>query len=122
MFAQNSILIAEDEPITAMELATQIEALDGRVVGPATTVAEALAILNRQQRPIVAAILDANLADRDVTPVALLLARRRIPFVIHSGTGIPGELARALPALRLVRKPALAHAVVAHLLATMAGD
>jgi DNA-binding response OmpR family regulator len=120
VFGQQSILIIEDEPLIAMDLASQIEVLDGRVVGPASTVAEALALLEEQ--PVTAAILDAKLADRDITPVGLVLAGRGIPFIVHSGAGIPKVLALALPSLRLVRKPAPAHIVIAHLLATMAGD
>lgn len=70
---------------------------------------------------VEAAILDANLADRDVTPVGLLLAERGIPFVIHSGVGIPSELSRAIPRLQLVLKPAPPYAVMANLLSMIAG-
>lgn len=68
---------------------------------------------------ISAAILDANLADRDVTPVALLLAQRGIPFVVHSSIGVPTELALALPSLPVVRKPEDPCVVVQRLLAEM---
>lgn len=82
--------------------------------------AEALALLNEQT--VAGAILDANLLDRDVTPVGKLLAELRVPFIVHSATGLPTELKCALPSIRLVPKPAPSYTVIAHLLATMAGD
>jgi DNA-binding response OmpR family regulator len=120
MLANQSILIVEDEPLVAMSLAIEIESLDGGVIGPASSVAQALHILERER--VSAAILDANLTDRDVTPVALVLARRRLPFVVHSAIGIPSELASALPRTRFIAKPAAPYMVIAHLLASMAGD
>jgi DNA-binding response OmpR family regulator len=120
MFENHAILIVEDEPLIAEELAMGGADLKGRVLGPVPTVAAALAILEHQE--VTAAILDANLQDRDVTPVGLLLARRHVPFIVHSGLGVPPELARAVPQLRLVLKPAAPHTVLAHLLATIAGD
>ena len=103
-----------------MELATVVEARGGTVIGPLQTVAGALAVL--EERSVAAAILDSNLADRDITPVALLLADRGVPFVVHSGVGLPAVLARALPGIRLVRKPALPQIVIAHLLDAMSTD
>ena len=85
-----------------MSLSMEVEDLQGLVVGPIATVAEALLIIDT--REVAAAILDANLADRGITPVALLLARRGIPFIVHSATGIPEELALALPALPFMCK------------------
>ena len=103
MLDRQTILIAEDEPLIAMNLALEVEALAGYVIGPAATAREALSLIGSCE--ISAAILDANLADRDVTPVALLLAERGIPFVVHSSLGVPDELARVLPALPVVGKP-----------------
>ncbi len=120
MFARQSILIIEDEPLIAMDLAAQIEVLDGRVVGPVSSVSDALTLLDEEA--VNAAIVDAKLTDRDITPVGLVLVERGIPFVVHSGGGIPAALKLALPSLRLVLKPAPARVVIAQLLATMAGD
>ena len=103
MLAQQLILIVDHEPAIAMGLRFAIEKFEGVVAGPVPTVSEALALLEVDR--IAAAILEANLADRDVTPVALLLAKRRVPFVIHSAVTIPTELRAVLPDLPLVRKP-----------------
>jgi DNA-binding response OmpR family regulator len=117
MLDRQAILIVEDEPLIAMCLTVEVEALAGLVIGPASTAREALALMD--SREISAAILDAHLADRDVTPVALLLAQRGIPFVVHSSLGVPDELALALPELPVVPKPEDPAVVVSCLLTTM---
>jgi hypothetical protein len=110
MLQRSPILIVEDEPLVAMDLAFEVESIDGVVVGPTATVAQALTILSDTE--VAGAILDANLADRDITPVALLLWERGIPFVLHSGKGVPAELAAIIPSLPNIAKPERASAVV----------
>lgn len=105
------ILIVEDQPLIALELCEIVESYDGRVVGPIASVAEALIRVDQEQ--IAGAILDANLADRDVTPLALHLIDRGTPVVIYTGTGLPDALARAHPELPMILKPARAITVLA---------
>lgn len=107
------MLIVEDEPLIAMCLASAVEDFDGVVVGPTATVAGAMEIIETIE--VAGAILDCNLADREITPVALLLWERGIPFVLHSAKGIPAELARKVPGLLMVPKPAEAAEVVKQL-------
>lgn len=107
------ILIVEDQPLIALELSEIVESFDGRVVGPITSVAEALIRVDQEQ--IAGAILDANLLDRDVTPLALQLIDRGTPVVIYTGTGLPDALARAHPELPMILKPARAITVLAAL-------
>jgi hypothetical protein len=114
------ILIVEDEQLVALDLALAIEHLDGCPVGPVGTVAEAFALL--ESAPVAAAILDANLLDRDVTPLAIALVEKSVPFVIHSGTGLPAELAAQHPSLPVIRKPARSTAVLAALLQRLSPD
>ncbi|MGX7953453.1 response regulator [Tsuneonella sp. HG249] len=97
-----------------MNLAFEVESIHGVVVGPTATVAQALTLLS--DTDVAGAILDANLADRDITPVAVLLWERGIPFVLHSGKGIPAELAEIVPGLKFIAKPEPAAAVVECLL------
>ncbi len=111
MFEQLPILIVEDEALVALSLSEAVRDFDGRVVGPVATVADALAMIDT--RTIAAAILDAQLLDRDVTPVALRLAEAGVPFVIHSGTGMPDGLAGSLPEVPVLMKPMPATIVVA---------
>ncbi len=114
MFREQPILIVEDEPFIAMTLADAVAELKGVVIGPLATVRETLEILDRQV--VAAAILDAELRDRDITPVALRLAYMGVPLVIHSGTGLPPAVAALRPDLPLIMKSASALTVVHRLL------
>ena len=98
------ILVAEDNALIAMDLADGLVAAGARLLGPFARVAGALQALEGSS--IDAAILDANLADRDVTPLATALLARGIPFIIYSGTGLPEAMRRWAPAITVVSKPA----------------
>jgi CheY-like chemotaxis protein len=102
--------VVEDESVIALDIADCVEAAGGRVVGPVPTVQEALTLL--ETAAVDAAILDGNLADRDVTPVALLLAARNVPIIVYSGLGLPGDLAASHPNIPLIKKPAPVSQVV----------
>lgn len=115
MLRGRPILIVEDEAIIALGLAAAVRDLGGTVVGPSTSVQHALALLGCND--VDAAIVDANLIDRDVTPLALELHRQDIPFVVHTAKGLPPELASALPDLLVVMKPTDAEHVVAQIAA-----
>jgi DNA-binding response OmpR family regulator len=117
MFEDRPILIVEDECYLALDLANAVEDWNGKVVGPAATIVEALALLDTEN--VAAAILDSQLTDGDVTPVALELAGRGVPFVIHTGTGLPPQLAASLPNVPLVMKPVRPLVVLACLLNEM---
>lgn len=114
------VLIVEDEALVALELAMAIEALDGRPVGPVATVGEAMALM--QTQTIAAAILDANLLDGEVTPLAVALGEKGVPFVIHTGTGLPDNLAEMMPDIPLIMKPAESIEVLAMLLQQVSAD
>jgi DNA-binding NtrC family response regulator len=105
------ILIVEDEAMIAMHLAVVVEDSDGEVVGPAASVAEALELIDAGA-VIEGAVLDGNLGDGDVTPVALKLVAAAIPVVIYSGVGIPPDLASIHPDLPVLQKPSAATQVV----------
>ena len=110
------ILIVEDEALVALDLAMAVEAAGGIVVGPATTTAEALALVadaRSRNKPIHAALLDGNLADRDVTPVVLHLYDYGVPMVVYSATGLPAEVAGLSTSIPWVQKPASTDRVVA---------
>ena len=77
------VLVVEDEAVVAMELTRVLTAAGAKVVGPVGTIEEALHLLDDQ--PIDRALLDVNLGGRLITPVALALSRRRIPFVYLTG-------------------------------------
>ena len=110
-----AILIAEDEPFIALDLATTIEDAGGRVVGPAATVKEALELL--EIHPVAAAILDVNLRDRDISPVAELLIARGVPVIFHTGLGVPDELRAKFPDLIVHLKPLIPEQLIRQLAA-----
>jgi hypothetical protein len=114
------ILIVEDEVFLALDLATAIEDIKGIAVGPVATVEAAMALV--QMTKVSGAILDANLLDGDVTPLALALIEMAVPFIIHSGTGLPSDLARQYPDLPIVSKPARSTVVLAALLQRISPD
>lgn len=140
------LLVVEDEYLVADEIRHDLEALGAHVVGPAPSLAGALAMLE-DDAAIDGAILDINLCGEMVYPVAGALHARHVPFVFWTGYADPAlpedfvatprlqkpssatELVRAL--LRDIGAPAPSKAPVladlylgpdgAHLLAVRAG-
>lgn len=95
------VLIVEDAVLLALELETGLAEAGAEVIGPAYELEEAMALLDR---PIDAAVLDANLNGRSVTPVAEALARRKVPFVFATGYGENGGAPGGFDA-PVIRKP-----------------
>ena len=79
------ILIVEDEVLIAMLLEQELCNAGADIVGPAASVAEALALIDAEQGALSAAVLDINLRGEMVLPVADRLARLRVPFVFTTG-------------------------------------
>jgi PAS domain S-box-containing protein len=96
-----NVLIVEDAVLLALELDTALSDAGAQVVGPAYELSEALDLLDR---PIDAAVLDANLNGRSVAPVAQVLADRGIPFVFATGYGEAGGSPAGFDA-PIIRKP-----------------
>jgi CheY-like chemotaxis protein len=110
------VLIVEDEYFVADDLVQAITQLGAEVLGPVPTRDEALDLLATVGK-IDLAVLDINLEDEVVYPVADLLAARGVPFLFATGYSralVPAEyqhvprwekpfnpqtLARALPKL-----------------------
>jgi CheY-like chemotaxis protein len=112
------ILICEDEPFIALDLAALVEDAGGEVIGPAASVREALDLL--RQGPVSGAILDVHLVDRDVTPVAVLLIDGGVPVVIQTGVALPPALRERYPALPVWSKPVRSERMIEHLARRMA--
>lgn len=99
----SAVLIVDDEPFIALDLAMAVEDAGGVVVGPAGSVREALGLLQRHQ--VTAAILDVNLSDGDVSPIVEILIARGIPLVFQTGVGLPRALKARYPGLLVYAKP-----------------
>ena len=80
-------MIVEDAVLLAMELEAGLIEAGALVVGSAAELGEAMAMLDR---PIDAAVLDANLNGESVAPLALALQNRGTPFVFATGYGERG--------------------------------
>lgn len=100
------VMVAEDQVFIALDLALAVEDAGGEVAGPVASVKDALALI--ETRPITGAILDSNLTDGDIGPVAARLLDADIPIIIQSGVGITPELAQRFPNLVVFIKPYVA--------------
>ncbi len=79
-----AILVVEDDYYVAEELCFGLREVDAKVLGPAPSVAEALAILTSHPRPD-AAVLDVNLGGEFSWPVVDALLARHVPVLLASG-------------------------------------
>jgi DNA-binding response OmpR family regulator len=95
-----AILVAEDEPLIALELKDLLEEAGAKVIS-APTVQRAL---EAAQRPaLAAAVLDHRLADGDACLVCEQLRARNVPVLIYTGSEL-GDL--TLPDACILAKPA----------------
>jgi DNA-binding NtrC family response regulator len=104
------VLIVEDEPFIALDLACAVEDAEGEPVGPAASVARALALIGSGR--IDAAILDVDLVDGDSVPVLEALAKLGVPVIVHTGIGLPPEAMQRFPAALVQTKPTPAPVLV----------
>lgn len=102
VFSGKRILLVEDEMLIAMVAADYLSDAGCEVVGPASTVENALQLIDSGR--IDAALLDGNLRGRSIESVAVALSQQGTPFAFVTGYG-----RRALPeAFReglLIEKP-----------------
>ena len=96
------VLIVEDEPFIALDLAFGVEEAGGVPLGPASSVAQALKLIENELPD--AAIVDVDLPDGKIGPVLAVL-RPRVPVVVHTGVGLPQALREAHPELQVCTKP-----------------
>lgn len=115
-----AILIVDDEPFIALDLALAVEDAGWSVVGPAGSVREALRLLDSSR--ITAAILDVNLSDGDISPVVDILAARGVPLIFQTGVGLPASLKARYPDLLVYAKPVMSDRLVEKLIGLIARD
>jgi CheY-like chemotaxis protein len=114
------VLVVEDESMIRMLLEGMLSDLGHSVVAEAGSIEEALSLAKEADFDV--AVLDVNLHDQAITPVAEVLVQRGMPFVFASGYGKRGvpEAYRHSPTLQ---KPfqveALAQAIEAALAKTV---
>jgi len=83
------VLVVEDEALIAMLMEDGLANAGAEVVGPAFSVDEALALIERVacNGGLSAAVLDMNLDGANVSPVADRLAALGVSFVFATGYG-----------------------------------
>ena len=109
MLSGKRILVAEDNDWIAAALIQTITDYRGIALGPAQTNVGALALIDDHPD---GAILDGNLLDGPITPVARALCDRSVPLVVFTGLGLPSELQRSHPDIPVVLKPSPYEAVI----------
>jgi CheY-like chemotaxis protein len=83
-----TILVVEDETLVAIMVQDMLEELGFAVLGPAGSVAAAFTLLDGAAP--AAAVLDCNLGQEKVWPIAERLQHERVPFVFSTGYGAAG--------------------------------
>ena len=79
------LLVVEDEYLIAADLTASLESLGVEVIGPAASVEEALSLVDNNSDRLDGALLDINLRNERVYPVADVLTARGVPFVFTTG-------------------------------------
>ena len=83
------VLVVEDESLVAMLLETNLEDMGCTPVGPASNIDDG-ETMARDTADLDAALLDVNVAGRQVFPVAEALKARGVPFIFSTGYGEGG--------------------------------
>ena len=83
LLQDRSILVVENEYLIAYTIQCELQNLGARVIGPVSSVKDALALLDSE--PVDGATLDVNLNDEKVFPVAEALTALSVPFVFMTG-------------------------------------
>ena len=106
------VLVIEDEALVAMLIEEMIHDSGGEMVGPASTVTDALALARDAQADV--ALLDLNLKGVLAYPVAEVLRGRGMPIVFASGYGADALVRRFQDCPMLDKpfdQPSLEHAI-----------
>jgi DNA-binding response OmpR family regulator len=103
----SAVLIVEDEPLIALDIAQAFERV-GALVTTTNTLRHALILVENDS--LTAAVLDHALSDGNTTSLCKRLNERSIPFVLYTGfSKLEGECAAGVH----VAKPANPDALVA---------
>ena len=105
-----NLLIVEDSFLAARTLVRIVESMGATVLGPAPSVAAALHLLDSST--CHGAILDVNLGDESVEPVAVRLEESGCPFFFLTGYASPVSLGPSFRSRLLLHKPVEAGALI----------
>ena len=100
---QPVILVAEDEALIALDLCDTMETAGYAVDGPFKDISSAM--LSFQKHKPDLAILDVELDDGNVFPLAEQLMAEDVPVIFHSGQLTPQEVSARYPGATALAKP-----------------
>lgn len=100
---KSSVLIVEDEPLIAWMLEDVVSSLGLEAVGPFPSIKEASSLLNEVTPEV--ALLDVNLIDGEIYPVADQLKGRNVPLIFHTANVRSDELAARYAGAQVIMKP-----------------
>ena len=104
------ILVAEDELIVAFDLCDTVEEAGFEVEGPHSGISSAMLAFQKEKPDL--AILDIQLDDGHVFPLAQKLADEDVPIIFHSGRHTHEEVEVHFPTATTLAKPCPPSAVL----------
>jgi DNA-binding response OmpR family regulator len=96
------VLIVEDEPVIALSLEDVLIDAGFEIAGVVSKLEKALALI--ESGACDAAIVDANLAGVNASPVAIALTARGLPFIVLSGY-LREQMQGVFAGARFLQKP-----------------
>lgn len=114
------VLVIEDEYFLADDIVQALTALGARVLGPYGDLNEATAVVDRDIA-IDAAIMDINLRNEMVFPLARVLRSRKVPLVFTTGYD-KSSIAPEFQDVKLWGKPLDLKAMARELTSLLKGD
>ena len=81
--AGKRVLVVEDEPLVALDIMENFDAVGIKGIGPAGSIEEAKHLIETER--LDTALVDANLKGRPVDVIAAALTRQGVPFAFVTG-------------------------------------
>ncbi|MBX7482438.1 response regulator [Qipengyuania qiaonensis] len=97
------VLVAEDELIIGCDLCHTVEEAGYIVEGPFVDLSSTMLAYQKNKPDI--AILDVQLGDGVVYPLAEQMMAEDVPVIFHSGQMTPSEVAQRFPQAQALAKP-----------------
>lgn len=111
MSQQLRVLVAEDEFVIGHDLCDTMAEAGYAVAGPFENLASATDAYQRQKPDV--AILDVQLGDATVYPLAERMMAEHVPVIFHSGQFAAHDVAARFPGAQSLSKPCPPNQVIA---------
>ena len=115
-----TVLLVEDDLLLAMDIEDTLVGMGAVVVGVCHTLDEAM--VRADADDFAVAVLDFSLGSDSVTPLARRLARRDVPFILHTGKSRNEPSLMEWRDFSIVGKPASPHALVSAIKSVLARE